>query len=155
MPFHGLYISMSAFGGYGEAQGFHEQHAPKGWKNPWPSPWLEAELLSEQRYGQVGVLPKLIQQFPHCYGAMSSQYHRLSPWSKKWCIYDAMTVLRHVKELENQLKKMDEEYDKCNMVSAQGELNGLDAKYLWCKFHKLKLLYVHTGVSSESDVLHM
>lgn len=41
-----------------------------------------------------------------------------------------MTVLRHVKELENQLKKMDEEYDKCNMVSAQGELNGLDAKYL-------------------------
>ena len=40
---------------------------------------------------------------------------------------------RHVDELTKLLKNMDAEYDKCNMVCANGEVNGYNSKPLYCK----------------------
>ena len=40
---------------------------------------------------------------------------------------------RHVDELTRLLKNMDTEYDKCNMVCANGEVHGFNARFLYCK----------------------
>lgn len=40
------------------------------------------------------------------------------------------TQLRHATQLENELSKMDVEYDKLNGVLAAGEVNGYDQKFL-------------------------
>lgn len=111
------------------------QHASEVWEDPWVNQRFAGELHWIWPDGFVrglGFGGAEISNGGKDVTRIPLEKHFVTPLS---CF-----KLRHTKQLETHLQKLDAEYDKCNEVMAKGEVNGFGGTLPGCNM--LKVLFM-------------